>query len=508
MKKILSIFRYILVITCILLSSILIKVVNDLDILPSKYYVLLISILAILNILGIICMFTKKVWTKVIGVLLYIIVIIISLFGIRYGNKTIEFFDEGFNNDLKETTIYSVVVLKDSNYKKISDLKDKSMGYLVIENKSIKEFINNKVSSNFTQYKEPYTLYEDLINKKIDSIIIDNVYIDLLEDDYHDINDKIKIVKNYDITLEDLKEDKVDDSNSNSNDNSNNNDDKDNNDESNSNIVKDKYKSDNGSINIYISGSDSRSNTIKSKSRTDVNMIMTINPNTKTILLTSIPRDYYVRLHGTSGYKDKLTHSGIYGIDMSRKTLEDLLGIKIDYTIKVGFNSVIKIVNLVGGVDVYSNYSFTSSHRDANGKRFKVNKGWNHFDGARALAYSRERYAYKAGDNQRIKNQQQVLEAIIKKVSKDKSILLKYEEFLNSFKSLYKTDIPDSIIKKYIKAQLNDMSSWNIMEISLTGSGSYKRTYSMPGRNLYVMVPNTSSVNNASNKIKSVMKGN
>lgn len=265
-----------------------------------------------------------------------------------------------------------------------------------------------------------------------------------------------------------------------------------------------KEKFDIKKVNILISGSDSRKGKIVSKSRSDVNMILSINPSTHKILLTSIPRDYYVQLHGTKGNKDKLTHAGIYGIDMSKQTLEDLFNIKIDYTIKVGFNSLIELVDLIDGIDVDSDITFNSSSI----KGWTVNKGINHFNGKQALAYSRERYAYKNGDIHRIQNQQQVLEAIMNKMFNNKSLLLRYNKLLESLSNLYVTDIPNSYIKLIVKEQLTNMESWDIEKQYLKGNNSKKETYSMPGIKLYVMVPDNNSVKSASNNINLLLNEN
>ena len=230
-------------------------------------------------------------------------------------------------------------------------------------------------------------------------------------------------------------------------------------------------------------------------------MIVTINPSTKTILLTSMPRDYYVQLHGTTGYKDKFTHSGIYGIEMSKATLEDLFNIKIDYTIKVGFNSVVRIVDLLGGIDINSDMSFQCRCNDGVPSNRYITEGINHLNGAEALCFSRQRKVYQTGDNHRILNQQIVLEGIINKLLKNKSILTKYDELLSSISSLYRTDIPESLIKQYIKNELENNTSWKIEKQVVTGYGTMDITYSMPGRNLYVMIPDMDSVKKATENI-------
>ncbi len=480
MKKIIwKVIRTLISLVSMITSGYFIKVMTDLDMIPSKYYWTIVIVLVVLNILGNLGLFGKKLFSKIIGVVIFLITIVLTSIGINYGSDTLNFLNKAFNNNGLEVTGYNVVVLKSSEYEKIEDLNNKTMGYITIDSQKEKytAIIKSKVSVEYVSYDEAYSLYEDLLNKKVDSLVLDEAYIDLLEDDYDDLKEKVKVIYSFEIEGE-----KKEESNS-------------------------KKVTKLEPINILISGSDSRSGKIQARSRSDVNMIMTINPNTHTILLTSIPRDYYVQLHGTTGNKDKLTHAGIYGVNMSKETIEDLFGIKIDYTIKVGFQSVIKIVDLVGGIDINSDLAFTTDSGDGGVKKANIVKGNNHLNGGQALAYARERHAFRNGDVQRIQNQQQVLEAVINKISSSKTILTKYETFLNAFADLYRTDIPDSFIKLVIKEQLNDMKSWKVEKQYVTGSGASRQTYSMPGRNLYVMIPNTDSVNNASDKINDVLEG-
>ena len=438
----------------ILLSVYLIIELKHLNILPNKYIIPLTILIVILNTLII-----KKI--KIINTISYIILIPLILLGLKYTLETKQFLKTGFNNNNIEVKTYNVLVLKENN-KTIEQIN--KTGYL--KNELDENYIENLDIKEKKEYKNIYDLYEDLINKKIESITLHESYINLLEDDYKDILEKTKIIYSFNIKKQTEKQKEIT-----------------------------KLEP----INIYISGSDSRSGIIEENTRTDVNMIMTINPKSKTILLTSIPRDYYVKLHNTEGLKDKLTHSGIYGIEMSKKTIEDLFDIKIDYVVKVGFNSVINIVDLIGGIDIYSDKTFETYC--GNPKTY-VKEGINHFNGRDALNYARERYAYYEGDNHRIQNQQQVLEAIITKTLKDKNLILKYNEYLENIKSLYRTDIPESLIKLYIKEQLNKNTTWKIEKQTVKGYGDSNETYSMPGRNLYVMIPDEKSLENATNKIK------
>ena len=466
-NKIWNIIRILILILNNGMSILLIKKIMDLNMIPNKYFYLGIIILLVLNIISIILLLGKKIIMKIIGIILSIIILGTSTIGIFYTDKVDNLLSKAFDNNKVEITGYGVIVLKDSNYNKIKDLKDSNMGYLSINGNDYLNIIEDKIDSKMIKYNDVYTLYEDLLNKKIESFVIDKAYLDLLEDKYPDIDEYIKIIYTYEVEEELTNNHKVESLDV---------------------------------VNILISGSDARTDKIAERSRSDVNMIMTINPKTHTILLTSIPRDYYVQLHGRTGLKDKLTHAGIYGVNMSRDTLADLFDIKIDYTIKVGFKSVEEVVDLIGGIDVYSDITFKSYHI----KGWTVPQGMNHFNGKQALAYSRERYAYTDGDIHRVQNQQQVLEAIIEKIFEDRSLLKKYDKILESFSDLYRTDIPEDYIKLMVKNQLEDMASWKVERQYVVGSGAMLETYSMPGWTLWVMIPDEASMNSAKAKINEV----
>ncbi len=465
-----KVVKNIIAIIMLLLSIYCYKIVNDTNIIPNKYLYVFLGILILLNILGFIFIHLKKKVFKVLSIIIYIFILIISIIGIWYGSKTINYLNHSFNNNKIETLKYNVIVLKKSQYKKIDDLVNKKIGYLSIETDyyNYLEVIENKLKADYQEY-DISKLYYNLMDKELDAIVIEDSYIDMLEEQYQDFNSSIRIIDSYPIEKK--------------------------------NKTNSKKIEKLSSFNIYISGSDSRSNSVVANSRSDVNMIASINPNTNKILLTSIPRDYYVQLHGTSGLKDKLTHAGIYGIDMSRETLEDLFNIKIDYSIKVSMSSIVELVDLVGGIDIDSDITFQSFHI----KGWTVNQGINHMNGKQALAYARERYAYSNGDIHRVQNQQQVLAAVLEKIMKDRSILLKYDSLLNSFSDLYRTDMPKELITLLVKNQLNEMKSFDIERQYVDGTGSMSETYSMPSVKLYVMNPNMSSVTLAHDKINEVI---
>lgn len=474
-NKLLILIKFLFMILSLGLSSYLIFKIDELNMIPSKYFALIVSGIALINIIIIFLLVFKKKVLNIIGIVLSIFIIGISIFGTIHISNISSFINKSFNNK-DEVTVYNVVVLKNSNYEQIEDLNKKSLGYDTFdENKNdCLTIIDSKVKVDAKVYEDAESLYKDLLDKKIDSILITEGMIQLLEEQYNDIYDNIKTIYSFDIRNE--------------------------------NVETEEEITSLETINVLISGSDSRSGKLASKTRSDVNMIMTIDPKNKKILLTSIPRDYYVQLHGTKGHKDKLTHSGIYGIDMTKTTIEDLFDMKIDYTIKIGFQSVIQLVNTIDGIDIDSDTKFTSHCKDGGAIRTDVVKGINHFNGGQALSYARERYAYKTGDNHRVQNQQQVLEAIIKKMTTDKSLLKKYDKILDSLSETYRTDIPSSYIRLLVKNQLEDMSNWTIEKQQVNGSGSMDKTYSMPSVKLWVMVPNKSSIKDAKEKIESYME--
>lgn len=480
MKKVLPVLKYVYIVIMIVLSGLLIKNVTDLNVLPTKYYVTLLIVIVLLNVLGATLILLKKVWTKIVGYIIYILLLIVSIGGIFSLGDVNSFLNKAFNNNTIEISVYKVVAMKDSKYETLEDLKDNDVGYLSNDEHKdeVLKKISEKVNVDKKEYDDFYNIYQDFINEKIDAMVIDTVYLDILGDEFSSICDCLgassfaddyKVLYTFEIKTE--------------------------------KVIENNHIDELRPFSIFVSGSDARSNIIYNKSRSDVNMILTINPNTKTVLMTTIPRDYYVQVHGQTGLKDKLTHAGIYGVDVSRQTVEDLFDIDIAYSIKVGFPSVVKLVDLVGGVDIDSDREFKSYHM----KGWTVKKGINHMDGEHALAYSRERYAYSSGDRHRVLNQQQVLEAVMKKVMTNRSLLLKYNELLNSLSELYRTDMPKDVVTLLVKEQLENMSSWKFESQTVSGSDASLPTHTAPKSKRYVMIPYDKDVKRAHDKIIEIM---
>lgn len=214
----------------------------------------------------------------------------------------------------------------------------------------------------------------------------------------------------------------------------------------------------NQAFNIYITGIDQwESEKGKDLERSDVNMIVTVNPNTRKILLTSIPRDSYVPLHRT-GTMDKLTHTGIYGVDETLNTVQDWLSVDLNYYVKMNFSAVVDVINAMGGVDVYSDKSFKPVKRPW----WMVKKGWNHMNGKQALAFARERKAYNSEDSKRVENQQKVVEAALKKMMSSSTLLTKYGDILAAAGDNMETNLSSREMQAVVKMQLADLGAWDI----------------------------------------------
>ena len=253
-------------------------------------------------------------------------------------------------------------------------------------------------------------------------------------------------------------------------------------------------------FNIYITGIDMWGD-IDQVSRSVVNMIMSVNPEEKKILLTSIPRDSYVVLHSFGEY-DKLTHTGVWGVEETTQTVEDWLDTDIDYYIRVNFSMLIDIVEAIDGIDVYSDYTFKSSLKD-----YHYKKGWNHLGGWKALYFARERHAFENEDQQRILNQQKVMKACIRKVTSSKTLLIHYADLLDVVKDEMQTDMSREEIAALVRMQLDDMSKWKLETQAVQGDLTMKGTYTMGmDRELLVSIPREKSVEKVRRGLKAALE--
>ena len=463
-----NVFFQILAVIYVAITIIFYVSVLRLNLLPDSY-VTIFTIAEVIFTLLIGVGLAKTHKTKKLNIFCLIIALLVSgvyLYVANYVNATTDFLGSMFT-ELQETDEYYVVVRSNSSYDSINDINGENVYFFQID-KDVQADLTSKVNVTFDTQDSLTDLGNNLLNEKIDVIFVGSSQYSMLSEEIENFKDNTKII--YTATH------KVESTAAISSANS-------------------KYTINKGVFNVYISGIDT-SGSISNVSRSDANIIATVNTNTHEILLTSIPRDYYVTLH-IKGAKDKLTHSGIYGINETVTTVEDLLDIDINYYVRVNFTTVIKLVDTLGGIQVYSDYDFSSMG-------YHFNKGYNYLDGNAALVFSRERHSFAAGDNQRVKNQQAVIEAIIDKVISPE-LLTKYTSILNSLEGSFQTNIEQDEISNLVKDQLSNMSSWTVKSNALTGTGSYGPTYSMGSTKLYIMLPNDSSVAEAKEKINDLL---
>jgi len=470
----LNLISRILMIAMTVLLVVVFGIVIYLKVLPNKYLIPLCVIALGLAGTGIFFLFRKKTGNKlkiILSAVSVLLIAVLTFVGLKLG-KTLSFLGEMETETVNSKT-YSVVVLKDSKYEKMEDLQYKLLLYYDTElnqNAEAIQKLEDVITIVTEKTDDVHELANKLIDGDVDAILIEDSYYVMIEEEIADFRDKTKVV--YTFALEDAIQ----------------------------TIAKDVSVTKEPFV-VYISGIDSYGK-ISSVARSDVNMICVVNPQTKQVLLVNTPRDYYVKLHGTSGYRDKLTHAGIYGIDMSVKTMEDLYDVDINYYVRVNFSSLIKIIDAIGGINVYSEYAFTSR---IGGYKFRV--GYNQMNGKKALGFARERYSFSDGDRMRGQNQQAVIDAMIKKVCSSTTILTKFDALLDSLKGSFQTNMNYTKMIEIVRMQIADGAQWNVSSISVDGSGSMERTYSMGKTLLSVLIPYAGSVNQAESMIKAVLNG-
>lgn len=447
---------------------------------PNKYLIPGLAIAAVILFFYIFKAFRKKthVWVLIILDIIGLALAAASVFGFVKVAETMSFLDNNFDTGT-EYSIYNVIVQKDSNYLTLDDVRGKTFN-------SISDFVDTEKLEKAAKEQANATIaYADGVTSLLKSAIDDPSYIALLNSGTYTAaldNDESKMYENNlkvigEIRVEVEKKEET----------------------SKADLTKNSFV-------LYVSGIDTRTGTMVDKSLSDVNIIMAVNPETKNILMTTIPRDYYVQLHGTTGLKDKLTHAGaLGGIDLSMATIGDLLNVEFDRYIRVNFNFVINLVDAVGGITVYSDVNYNITAYTDSGCVFRP--GDNQVGGRCALAFARERYAYSDGDRHRGRNQEQVIEKIFNKLTSSSTLISKYSDILNALSGSFDTNISTSDITGLANMQLSDMAQWTIESYNLDGQTGGGYTYSYPSQVLSVMYPDEATVETAKQKIQAVLSG-
>lgn len=448
-----------------------------LNMLPMKYLGVIIGVLVFLWIIPLVSQLVSKkkaIAGKVLSVLMSIVLVMGSYY-IFKTNGTVKAISGGD----KKVDKMVVAVLSTDPAESIKDAGSYDFGVQYAmkgdDVKATVESINKEVGGdiNAVEYKSLNEQATALHDGNVQAIIYNDAYTAILEEAFEGYSDSVKVIYTHEIT-------------------------------SKLETAAAEVEVDNDCFTVYISGIDVYG-AIETNSRSDVNIIATVNPTTHQVLLVTTPRDYYVEIPGISGgQKDKLTHAGIYGVDASMATLAQLYDTKIDFYARVNFTSLVQMVDALGGVDVVSEQGFTTS--DDSGLVMNVAQGENHFNGQQALAFSRERMNVDGGDFQRGRNQQAVITAMIKKAISP-AILTGANGILSSVSGNVDTNMSQEQIQELIKSQLADGAAWNIKSMSAEGTGDDQECYSSPGSILYVTQPNQDSINTIKQAIDAVEKG-
>lgn len=482
------IFAILLSVILVVFAGFLIYQIFKLQILPDNILIPIILVLILLTMIFVLLInfSTHGLVSKILCSLMIVVLSAVYGLGNYYlysTNTTLETVtDQG--NKAKNTV--SVVVLNSSGLENVNSLEGSKLGVLkTIGKEATKKSLNDLKKNNVAYTKKTYDnmlgMLKGLYDGEVDAIVLNEAYRSNVCDleDYTNFNNDTKVIHK---TVYYTKEN------------------------SSSLAVSDITSK---PFNILISGNDSFGS-LDENSRSDVDMLVTINPVTSTILLTSIPRDSYVKevcndYACNYGVYDKLTHTGIYGVDTTKDTIENMLDIDINYVYRVNFTSMIDIVDALGGVDVTVPEGMAVSKFYTNSNLEGVHEGENHLDGKRALAYSRERKAYLDGDLQRARNQQQVLQAMFKKATSPE-IIKNYTSLLKALIGAFDTNMTTQEITSFIKYQIQAKPSWKFEQFVLKGDNDLRMSAEL-GNEVSVVILYDSYINIAHDKIQAVLDG-
>ena len=463
-----TLFTIVTLILFFVISIFLFNIIKS-NMFPLKYILIGAIILVSIVLLNILLLLKfNNIISKILSITFSIIIVIGLIIGILLTSKTNNFIsklkDKGY-----QIETYSLIVLKSSS-EKIEDYNNKKIGFLnpTTENKEkIIQELNKLIIADVEDYSILGTICIDLLDNKIEAVLLERSYIEILEEVESDFLNEVKIIwtKEIKVPVNDIAKK--------------------------SNTTEEPFI-------VVISGVDVFGS-ISKVARSDVNIIAVINPKTYKILLVHIPRDYYVEIDGINA-RDKLTSSGALGINSTVKSIEKYFDLEVNYYMKVNFSSLVKVVDVIGGIDVYSEHSFLAK------KTAYIKKGVNHLNGDQSLAFTRERLALPRGDRDRGVNQQKVLTAIIEKMMSPK-LLMQFTDILDVLSDSFITNIEEAEIKRFINFELDRLPSWKIESISVDGNDLW--IYNAPfnyGHLSYVMEPNIETVNKAKEKISEYLK--
>ena len=430
----------------------------------------------------------------IIGVVLSVLILAVLGTGSLYIYKTVSALDTitGVNKDVTKINVY---VKEDDPAQKLADASGYTFGILSEldrdnTDQALQQMyyeLGSDVQTN--EYSGLSELADSLNNGTTGAIILNQAYLDVLDemDNYSSFSSQLREIASLQVeTVVQRKTPQVTEAAGSTT-------------ETSDNSSADAAETDEV-YTIYVSGIDTRGE-MTASSRSDVNIILTVNTRTKQILMVSTPRDYFVPLSISNGVPDKLTHAGIYGVNVSMDTLNMLYDININYYFRLNFAGFEKIIDALGGITVNSDYEFDSQ----NTKGYHFNKGENHLNGEQALVFTRERYAFQEGDRQRGRDQMAVIQGVVDKATQP-AFLKNYLSVMDSLDGCFETNVPYDIIASLVRRQLDEGGSWQVLSYSADGTGDTQKPYSM-SQKAYVMIPDQTTVDKAKTLMKKVREG-
>ena len=474
----------VITIIVIMLSVVFMGLLAMTKMIPTIYMLIIGIVLAVIAaIIWLLVWHTRYTGRFIGGTVLAVIMIAILAFGGFYINKTRSAISN-ISGETTEVTQMAVYVKSDDAADSVEATAGYTYGILSSLDRENTDGAVAHLNSEFgtevqtKEYAGLTELADGILNGEVNAMLLNSGYLSVYEDmdGYTDFSTKIKEVGTVDVesTIQSAEE---------------------------STPIEPITTANGGKVyTIYLSGIDTRGE-MTAKSRSDVNIIATVNTDTHEVLLVSTPRDYYVPLSISGGAPDKLTHAGIYGIDVCMDTLGMLYDIDINYYFRINFGGFVKVIDALGGITVNSDYDFDSK----NILGYHFNKGENYVNGEQALIFARERYAFQEGDRQRGKNQMEVIRGVVKKALSPE-ILTSYSSILSSLDGCFGTNITYEEIAQILQQQLTNGGDWTIVSYSVDGTGATEKPYSM-SQKAYVMVPNYDTVNKAKSLMEKVRNG-
>ena len=474
----------VITIIVIMLSVVFMGLLAMTKMIPTIYMLIIGIVLAVIAaIIWLLVWHTRYTGRFIGGTVLAVIMIAILAFGGFYINKTRSAISN-ISGETTEVTQMAVYVKSDDAADSVEATAGYTYGILSSLDRENTDGAVAHLNSQFgtevqtKEYAGLTELADGILNGEVNAMLLNSGYLSVYEDmdGYTDFSTKIKEVGTVEVesTIQSAEE---------------------------STPIEPITTANGGKVyTIYLSGIDTRGE-MTAKSRSDVNIIATVNTDTHEILLVSTPRDYFVPLSISGGAPDKLTHAGIYGIDVCMDTLGMLYDIDINYYFRINFGGFVKVIDALGGITVNSDYDFDSK----NILGYHFNKGENYVNGEQALIFARERYAFQEGDRQRGKNQMEVIRGVVKKALSPE-ILTSYSSILSSLDGCFGTNITYEEIAQILQQQLTNGGDWTIVSYSVNGTGATEKPYSM-SQKAYVMVPDYNTVDKAKSLMEKVRNG-